>query len=280
MMIGSALPVCRRPPLPQTGEVALAIDGLTLAAADPFGTSLKDLRLEIRTGEVVGIAGVAGNGQSELLAALSGERIAERADCVCIAGRAAGHLGPAARRRLGLAFIPEERLGRGAVAELSLAENALLTSYERFASRGFLRFSELRNYARKILAERNVVASGIAAEAKSLSGGNMQKFIVGREVGLAPKVLLAAHPTWGVDVGAATAIHQALLDLAAGGAAVLVVSEDLEELFEICDRIAVLCAGRLSPARRAAETTVEEVGLWMAGMFEGVRKEKESLSAA
>jgi general nucleoside transport system ATP-binding protein len=280
MMIGSALPVCRRPALQKAGEVALAIDRLTLASADPFGTSLKDLRLEIRAGEVVGIAGVAGNGQSELLAALSGERRAERAEVVRIAGKAAGHLGPAARRRLGLAFIPEERLGRGAVAELSLAENALLTSYDRFARHGILRFAELRAYARRILAERKVVAAGIAAEAKSLSGGNMQKFIVGREVGLAPKVLLAAHPTWGVDVGAATAIHQALVDLAAGGAAVLVVSEDLEELFEICDRIAVLCAGRLSPARRAAETTVEEVGLWMAGMFEGARPERESLDAA
>jgi simple sugar transport system ATP-binding protein len=97
----------------------------------------------------------------------------------------------------------------------------------------------------------------------------MQKFIVGREVGFAPKVLLAAHPTWGVDVGAATAIHQALIDLAAAGAGLLIVSEDLAELFEICDRIAVLSGGRLSPTRRTAETTIEEVGLWMAGMFEG-----------
>ncbi len=268
MMIGAALPECRRPAAARPGAAILAVDGLTVASADPFGTTLRDVRLEIRAGEIVGIAGVAGNGQMELLAALSGESRAGRPEAVRIAGTPAGWLGAAARRRLGLAFIPEERLGRGAVGELSLVDNALLTAYAQgFVRRGLIRFAAIRRYAARILAERDVRAAGIDAEARSLSGGNLQKFIVGREVGLAPKVLLAAHPTWGVDVGAAAAIHQALFDLAATGAGILVVSEDLAELFEICERIAVLHAGRLSPVRRTAETTPAEIGLWMAGLF-------------
>jgi simple sugar transport system ATP-binding protein len=274
LMIGATLPTCGRTQEARTGAICLHVQALTLPADEPFGTDLHAITLDLRAGEIVGIAGVAGNGQKELLAALSGERLAPRAEAVVIAGQPAGLLGAAMRRRLGLAFVPEERLGRGAVAEMSLAENALLTGAAgENVHNGFIRFAALRAFASHILAEFRVKAAGIEALASSLSGGNMQKFIIGREIGAAPRVLLAAHPTWGVDIGAALAIRQQIIALSDSGVGVLIVSEDLAELFEICDRIAVLSAGRLSPPRPAAQTTMDEVGLLMGGMHAAATRE-------
>jgi simple sugar transport system ATP-binding protein len=269
MMIGSTLPETRRNAPAAAGDVCLAVRGLSLPSDEPFGTDLDDITLELRAGEMLGIAGVAGNGQKELLAALSGERLSPRAGAIAIAGRDAGTMGVEARRRLGLGFIPEERLGRGAVAEMSLSENALLTCYPAgYVSNGLIRFPALRSFAADIIARFRVKAAGIEAAGASLSGGNMQKFIIGREVGTNPRVLVAAHPTWGVDIGAALSIRQELIDLCNAGVGILVVSEDLNELFEICDRIAVLHGGRLSPPRPTATTTIDEVGLLMGGMLE------------
>ena len=266
MMIGGALPVAHRNAPLHEGRPCLEIARLSLPADEPFGTHLREVSLTLRDGEILGIAGVAGNGQKELLAVLSGERIAPEAASVTVCGAPAGHLGPTARRRLGLSFIPEERLGRGAVAEFSLTENGLLTVYgQGFTRWGMIRFGAIAQYARDIIKRFVVKASGIEARGGSLSGGNMQKFIVGREIGTNPRVLLAAHPTWGVDIGAAIAIRQALMDLAAAGSGVLVVSEDLAELFEISDSIAVLFHGRLSAPKRTRDTTIEAVGLLMGG---------------
>ncbi len=268
MMIGSALPVTQRKSVSGDGTERLVIDGLSLPADLPFGTDLKDIHLTMTAGEVVGIAGVAGNGQKELLAALSGERKAGRAEAVRINGRPVATLNAAQRRAHGLAFVPEERLGRGAVPEMGLSDNALLTGYQAdLVSNGLIRFAKTRDFARGVIDAFNVVTAGTEAEAKSLSGGNLQKFITGREIMLRPKVLILAHPTWGVDVGAATAIHQAIIDLKETGAAVLMVSEDLDEIFEVCDRIAVISEGRLSPTKKNGETSVEEIGLWMSGQF-------------
>jgi ABC-type uncharacterized transport system ATPase subunit len=274
LMIGGELPVAhRRAPLKE-GRASLVVENLSLPSDEPFGTHLRDVSLTLRDGEILGIAGVAGNGQKELLAVLSGERLVADADAIRIGAVAAGHMGPAARRRIGVAFIPEERLGRGAVAEFPLTQNALLTAYQHgFVRAGLVRYGAVEEYAKAIIARFRVVAAGTDAPGSSLSGGNMQKFIVGREVGTKPRVLLAAHPTWGVDIGAALAIRQALMDLAASGSGVLVVSEDLAELFEISDYISVLSGGRLSPPRRTHETTVEEVGLLMGGrMAAGAEK--------
>ena len=266
MMIGRALAAPVRAARGAPGEPVLVVDRLALPAEDPFGTDLRDVSLSVRAGEIVGIAGVAGNGQRELLAAISGERRAGRANAVVIAGRAAGRLGVAGRRRLGLASVPEERLGRGAVGAFTLAENALLTGTRGALGRGGLvRRGRLRRFAEGVIDTFAVVAAGTEAVASSLSGGNLQKFIVGRELGGAPLVLLAAHPTWGVDVGAGQAIHAALRELAARGAGVLIVSEDLEELFAICDRIGVLQAGRLSDPRAVGDTGMAAVGLLMGG---------------
>ncbi len=267
-MIGRELPVCRHPAPGGCGAVRLAVDGLTHESSDQFGTRLSDIHLSVHGGEIVGIAGVSGNGQKEILASLSGETVCRDAHAIQIDGRDVGRLGAGERRALGLAFVPEERLGRGAVPDMSLAGNALLTAHRlAMVVHGLIRFDRVNGYAERCVRDFNVMCGGVDAPAKSLSGGNLQKFIVGREILQAPKVLIAAQPTWGVDVGAAAAIRQALIDLRNAGVAVLVVSEELEELFEICDRIAVIAGGRLSCAKRTSETDEEEVGLWMSGLF-------------
>jgi ABC-type uncharacterized transport system ATPase subunit len=169
-----------------------------------------------------------------------------------------------------LCFVPEERLGRGAVPQMSLSENGLLTAHRQgFTRSGLIRFERVRKFAERCIDEYGVKCAGPDAEARSLSGGNLQKFIVGREIMQQPKVLVVAQPTWGVDVGAAAFIRQRIIDLRNQGVAVLVLSEELDELFEICDRIAVIAQGRLSPAKAVRETSVEEIGLWMGGLWPG-----------
>ncbi len=269
MMIGSELPVCERSLLEVGGEERLAIAGLNLQSDEPFGTDLKDVHLSIRGGEILGLAGVAGNGQKELLRAISGETRQTQPKSIRLMGEDISQLEPGQRRERGLGFVPEERLGRGAVPEMTLAENTLLTGYGKgLVGKGFLKMAAIRDRAAEIIAKFRVMTPGVEAEARSLSGGNLQKFIIGREILQQPGVLVAAYPTWGVDVGAATEIHRALIALRDSGAAVLVVSEDLDELFEVCDRIAVISNGRVSRPRPARETTAEELGLLMGGLHE------------
>jgi general nucleoside transport system ATP-binding protein len=268
MMIGGDLPHPHHRAATTRGDGALDVHHLSLVADDRFGTDLRDVELSVRGGEIVGIAGVAGNGQQELLAALSGERTLPDADTIIINGTPAGRLDAGARRALGLAFVPEDRLGRGAVPEMSLADNALMTAWrQELTHRGAIRSGAIRAYASATIARFNVKASGPDAIARSLSGGNLQKFIVGREILQGPRVMIAAQPTWGVDVGASAQIRQALIDLRDEGAAVLVVSEELDELLEICDRIAVIARGRLSAARPARESDAETIGQMMSGSF-------------
>jgi simple sugar transport system ATP-binding protein len=270
LMIGTTLPEAHRQGQTTPGDVRLAVAHLETRSVAPYAMNVRDASFEVRAGEILGIAGLAGSGQAELLAALSGEAPSAPADAIRIDGRPAGALDAAARRALGLAFVPEERLGRGAVPPMTLADNAVLTGWRMrdLARGGWIDRRAARREADAVIGALDVKARGAEAEAGSLSGGNLQKFIVGREIAQAPGVMIVAQPTWGVDAGAAAAIHQRLFDLAAGGAAVLVVSQDLDELFLISDRIAVLCAGRLSPARPRAELTVEQVGLLMGGLFD------------
>jgi len=270
LMIGGDLPTCSLAPR-APGEVRLALDRLSAASDDPFGTHLRDISLELRAGEIVGLAGVSGNGQQELLKAISGELPATHGASVRLLGQDAGRLDAAARRRLGLGFVPEERLGRGAVPDLSLAGNALLTGYlageTGMVRRGLVKGAAVRAFAAGVIERFKVKCGGAQSAATSLSGGNLQKFIVGREIALAPKVMVLAQPTWGVDVGAAMLIRQAIIGLRDQGVAILVLSEELEELFMMCDRIAVIAKGRMTAAVPAAATSVRQIGVWMSGDF-------------
>jgi simple sugar transport system ATP-binding protein len=268
MMIGAEPPRVARG-APRLGEVALRVRELSLPRIDRFGVELDRISLDVRQGEIVGIAGVSGNGQQELLAALSGEDPRAPADAVQLFGRGIGRMGAGHRRRLGLHFVPEERLGRGAVPTLSLASNLLLTRKEALRALGWIDRRALRAQASTIIGRYWVKASGPGAVARSLSGGNLQKYIVGRELDALPKVLIVAQPTWGVDVGAAAQIRAELVALRDAGSAVLVVSEELEELFAIADRLHVVAKGRLSPSIDTADATVERIGEWMSGLWPG-----------
>jgi general nucleoside transport system ATP-binding protein len=248
------------------GEVALEVTGLSVSSPIAFGTSLKDVNLTVRKGEVLGIAGVAGNGQDELLLALSGE---ERSapEAVRIAGAAMGDKGPADRRRAGLVAAPEERLGHAAAPDMSLVENALLSGAVRqgLVRRGFVDWAATTAFAEAIIKDFDVRTPGPHVAARALSGGNLQKFVVGRELSQTPSVIVINQPTWGVDAAAAAAIRQAILDRAAGGAAVVVISQDLDELLEVADSFAALNGGRLTAPRPVAGLTIDEIGLMMGG---------------
>ncbi len=265
MMVGSELKTPVRS-TKGTGAVALAVKALSMASGNPFGTGLKDISFTLNKGEVLGIGGVAGNGQDDLLAALSGEaRVAPEA--VSLQGQPVGHLGPNERRALGLLAAPEERLGHAAVPDMSLTENALLTGAVRkeMSRKGMLDWRKARGFAEDIIAQFDVRTPGPTRTARSLSGGNLQKFVIGREIMQDPAVLVVNQPTWGVDAAAAAAIRQAILDLASQGAAVVMISQDLDELLEISDRFAALNEGRLSPPRPVDGLTLDEIGLMMGG---------------
>ena len=254
------------------GTPLLAVTDLSLPAGGPFGVALRNVALEVRAGEVVAIAGVAGNGQSELFEALSGERPVPTARTIAIAGHHCGTRDVTARRRLGASFVPEERLGHSAVPGFALAENVLLTRHASDAGMvraGFVDRSLTRRAAARVRKRFDVRTSHENPTASSLSGGNLQKFVVGRELDRNPQVLVINQPTWGVDAGAAALIRQVLSDMARAGAAVLVISQDLDEIFEIADRIAVISRGELSETCPAGAVDRERIGLLMAGAHEG-----------
>jgi simple sugar transport system ATP-binding protein len=248
------------------GEVVLALEGLSAPSPSAFGMPLREISVQVRAGEVLGIGGVAGNGQDELLAALSGEMLT-RPGMVSFQGKDVSVLGPVARRALGILSAPEERLGHAAVPDMTLTENAMLTGAARegLERGGMLNWGAARGFAERIIETFDVRTPGPANAARSLSGGNLQKFVIGREVLQRPDLLVVNQPTWGVDASAAAAIRQALLDLAERGTAILVISQDLDELMEISDRFAALNEGRLSAPRPASELNVEEIGLMMGG---------------
>jgi len=256
-----------RPRGENTAGARLKLDHLTIRSPNHFGTDLKDISLSIAGGEILGIAGIAGNGQSELMDALSGEILAGKPDSILIDGAPAGHMGPADRRRNRGCFVPEERNGHGAVTTMSLAENAFLSGFLRGA---LVRFGIIDNkrthaFAEDIIKRFDVRTTGPKAEARSLSGGNLQKFLVGREVLQDPSVLIINQPTWGVDAGAALAIHEAIMALAVSGTAVMIISQDLDEIFVLADRIAVIAGGRISEPVLTRDATIESIGRLMGG---------------
>lgn len=267
-MIGSTPPAVRRTAAGEHQRIRLSVNGLRRPRPRDVGVALDGIAFAVRGGEVLGIAGIAGNGQAELLEVLSGEAAGDGSGIIEIDGRDVTRLGVRDRRRLGLVYIPEERLGQGAVPAMSLADNGLLTAaHLGLVRRGIINRQAVAAFAAGCIEAYGVRCPGVDADARTLSGGNLQKFIVGRELSQSPSVVVAAQPTWGLDVGATAAIRTLLLSLKQQGAAILAVSEDLDELLEICDRLAVISHGRLSPVSAVEATSVEEIGRWMGGDF-------------
>ncbi|MDQ0456857.1 ABC transporter ATP-binding protein [Rhizobium paknamense] len=269
MMIGRDMPDPTPAAPMDAGETRLELIGLDYTPDDPFATPLAKVSLTLRAGEILGIAGISGNGQNELAALISGETQLGRheRDRIFMMGRDVGTLDAAARRRLGFAFVPEDRLGRGAVPDMPLTLNGLLTAHPlKLLRKGLIDRRKARIFAETCIRDYDVRTSGPEAEAGALSGGNLQKFIIGREIMLAPKLLFVAQPTWGVDIGAASDIRRKLVRLRNEGMAILVISEELEELFELSDRIQVLHHGTLSPPLMTRDTKPEEIGRYMIGL--------------
>jgi general nucleoside transport system ATP-binding protein len=268
MMIGANLKEIAKPAGRIFGPPKLEAQALSLPKPTEFGVALNDVSLVVRSGEIFGVAGVAGNGQNEFLSAMSGESLAPTPEAVLLAGKPVGRVGVTERRNLGLCAVPEERHGHAAVSDFSLTDNASLTGRDRMelVRFGLIDPEKATNYAAEVIGAFTVKATGPAALASSLSGGNLQKFIRGREILQRPEALVVCQPTWGVDAGAAAAIHQAIVDLAARGSAVLVISQDLDELLNLCDTLAVINLGRLSPPMKVGDVSIEEIGLLMGGV--------------
>jgi simple sugar transport system ATP-binding protein len=267
-MIGAGLKDIVRAPGRSLGQPKLVVSRLSTVKTGHFEVPVDKVSFTVRTGEIFGIAGVAGNGQNALLDALSGEIRSHDKNSVTIDGYPLGLLDTTGRRKRGLCAVPEERNGHAAVADFTLSDNSILTARDRLGMvmMGLINGGAAKTYTGKVIAEFAVKALGPASTAGSLSGGNLQKYIMGREILQKPSVLVVSQPTWGVDAGAAAAIHQALVDLASAGSAIVVISQDLDELRALCDTLAVINMGRLSPARPVGEVSVEEIGLLMGGV--------------
>ncbi len=267
-MIGGSLKTIQKPADRAFGDERFIVNRLSLAGIGDFGMPLRGISFTVRAGEIFGIAGVAGNGQTSLLLALSGEEIGDEPEAITLDGETIGGLHAKARRLKGLASVPEERNGHAAVPDFTLSDNSVLTARDRIglAVGGLIRPRAAKSYTGKVIDTFAVKATGSDATAGSLSGGNLQKYIMGREILQKPSVLVVSQPTWGVDAGAAAAIHQAIVDLASSGSAIVVISQDLDELLSLCDTLAVINEGRLSKPIKVAEADIEEIGLLMGGI--------------
>jgi len=265
MMVGSSISTPEKLNKP-AGRILLEVDNVCSLSGSQFGTSLTNVTFKLNQGEILGIGGVAGNGQDELFAVLSGEQISQ-VGTIIFKETNITKFSPNQRRKIGLLSAPEERLGHAAAPNLSLIENIVITAKQSQAlvSNGFIDWKKSKTFAEKVIKEFDVRTPGSQNTARSLSGGNLQKFVIGREILQNPTVFIVNQPTWGVDAAAASSIRQALLSLSESGAAILVISQDLDELLEISDRFAALNEGTLSQIEKTAELSLEHIGLMMGG---------------
>jgi len=270
MMVGREVSLAPNRPPVEVGDPRLVVQGLKVIS-DRGSIAVDDLDLEVRAGEVVGMAGVSGNGQRELAEVIAGLRHAEHGSVVTINGVDAVGVGARSTRSAGLAYVPEERMRDGAIGDFTVSENLVLVDHgsRQFSSRGLLKFGEIKRHCQELVEQFKVKTPGLDTSTSTLSGGNIQKLILARELASNPTVLLAAQPTRGVDIGAAEYIHQQIVAQRNLGTATLVISEDLDELLAISDRIAVMFEGRIIGIVPAEDATREGLGLMMAGVVEG-----------
>ena len=266
MMIGKRL-VKTRKNTTRSDKKIINISNLSYVNSDSHGCSLKNISFEIRENEIFGIAGIAGNGQKELVDLLSGEISLRKSNKIIYLGKDLHNVDINERRKLGIAVIPEERMGHSAIPNFTLSENSILTGLwsDRFIKNGFIDEEECVSFAKEIIEKFDVKTLGEFKKASSLSGGNLQKFVVGRELLQKPNLLIADQPTWGVDAGSAEMIHRLLIEHSYTSSGILVVSQDIDELIKITSRIAVLSNGQLSESYNTEDVTSEILGMEMGG---------------
>ena len=266
MMVGRPVELTRTLGDVDVGDERLTISGLQVRG-DRGSLAVRDLSLGVRSGEIVGVAGVSGNGQRELAEAIFGLRPIEGGEVV-INGQPVAHPTPATVRAKGLAYVPEERMRDGAIGDFTVAENLMLVDYGTapYTRSGLLQRDAIDDRCTDLVDRYSVKTPDLETPTRNLSGGNIQKVVIAREFSAGAEVLVVAQPTRGVDIGAAEYIHEQLLQQRAGGAAILLISEDLDEVLAMSDRVIVLLEGEITGEVQRDDATVERVGLLMTGV--------------
>ena len=266
-MVGQNLKAVKKKKLSASSSVQLIkITNLNFTSEDPFETNLKNINFSVNRGECLGIAGISGNGQSELFQILSGEIISER-NSIEFNKDFIGNLNPQERRKYLMAFSPEDRLEQAAIPQMKIFENVALNNFKssNFFNNGLINESRIKEHAKKIITDFNVNTDNIELKSQFLSGGNLQKLIIGRELITSPDLLICFNPTWGLDVGAINYIHETLIKINDQNKSIILISTDTDELLKLSDKISVIHKGKLSKIMNSDEVTSEKLGILMGG---------------
>jgi len=266
MMVGREVKLAPDKPDVVVGEARLQLRNVHVRG-DRGTMAVDGIDLDVHAGEIVGVAGVSGNGQREIAETVAGLRAAEPGSSVMIDGVDLTRATPAKTRGAGLSYVPEERMKDGAIGDFDVSENLLLVNHneKRFKRGGLFNFEAIKQHCQRLVDDFAVKTPSLETPTSSLSGGNIQKVIMARELDSEPRVVLAAQPTRGVDIGAAEYIHSQLIKQRSDGCAILMISEDLDEVLGLADRIAVMFEGRIVTIIDRADATKEQLGLAMAG---------------
>ena len=269
-MLGYEVPALDKKQSINSKKPIFEIKNLSTINNDPFSVNLKDINLQIKKGEIMGIAGVAGNGQNELMDILTNESDENFQGEIIFKDINISKLSTYERRKLSISFVTEQRLGHSAVPEMTLEENVLLSLNFKieFTKNNLINFNNISDYTKKIIKEFNVSAPSSISKAGELSGGNLQKFIIGREILSNPDLLILSQPTWGIDVGSESFIRKSLLELSEKGISILIISHDIEELIELCHQITVIYQGKISKSLTTENIDMTQLGKYMGGMFD------------
>tara|TARA_Y100000994_G_C15665195_1_gene431285 strand:- start:578 stop:1534 length:957 start_codon:yes stop_codon:yes gene_type:complete len=247
-------------------EQLIKISNLNFSSEDPFETNLKNINFEVNRGECLGIAGISGNGQSELFQVLSGEIVSEK-NSIIFNDNPIGNLNPQERREYLMAFSPEDRMEQAAIPQMKIFENVALNNFKssNFFNNGLINEKKIKEHSQKILSDFSVNTNNVNLKSQFLSGGNLQKLIMGRELITSPELLICFNPTWGLDVGAINYIHETLIKINEQKKSIILISTDTDELLKLCDKISVIYKGKLSKIMKAEEVTSEKLGILMGG---------------
>ena len=265
-MVGQNLKTIIKKSKEKSGEQLVKISNLNFSSEDPFETNLKNINFEVNRGECIGIAGISGNGQSELFQILSGEIISEN-NSITLNNNPIGNLNPQERRRYLMAFSPEDRMEQAAIPQMKIFENVALNNFKssNFFNKGLIDEKKIKEHAKRILSDFSVNTDNVELKSQFLSGGNLQKLIIGREIITSPELLICFNPTWGLDVGAINYIHETLIKINQQQKSVILISTDTDELLKLSDKICVIYKGKLSKIMNTEEVTAEKLGLLMGG---------------